>query len=443
MWSAEPVIRPARRRQWAGIQSPLYNPRLGRGVAQLVAHLLGVQGVEVRILSPRPLLPERMARILPERNVQQYVRKRRLRPVAGRTVPAPGRQRHRLRHLPPHTTDRRVWNQGALRLKGYRAEGDHRAPLLRVLPKASLDKGWRSTSWRPPSGSGRFEDEGWRVRKDGTRFWASSSSRRCATIRSACWALQGDARPHRAPRERGSPALERGSASARWWRACRTTRCSGGHRWPREQLEQRAQSASRLRAPRDHRQAHFHFLSRRGGRRGWPQHELEVAARLGASRTRGGGSDKDGGRFWANVVITPLRGVDGQLRGFSKITATSRSPRARAALRQSEERFRLLLEGIEDYADLHADDEGRVTSWNRSAGAITGYTLKRSSAVVRALLHRRGCCRRAPAEELRRAVLHRRTDRAWERAQGRHAFWADVIVTSLHDPDGRLSASRK
>ncbi|MDF1504804.1 ATP-binding protein [Roseisolibacter sp. H3M3-2] len=55
-------------------------------------------------------------------------------------------------------------------------------------------------------------------------------------------------------------------------------------------------------------------------REGFPQHELEVAARVGRFEDEGWRVRKDGTRFWANVVITALRGEDGRLLGFSKVT---------------------------------------------------------------------------------------------------------------------------
>ena len=54
--------------------------------------------------------------------------------------------------------------------------------------------------------------------------------------------------------------------------------------------------------------------------RRWPDYELKEAARLGRFEDEGWRVRKDGSRFWANVVITALRGPDGELRGFGKVT---------------------------------------------------------------------------------------------------------------------------
>ncbi len=65
------------------------------------------------------------------------------------------------------------WNAGAERLKGYRAEeiiGQH---FSRFYPQDAIDRGWPQRELEVALAEGRFEDEGWRVRKDGSRFWAN------------------------------------------------------------------------------------------------------------------------------------------------------------------------------------------------------------------------------------------------------------------------------
>ena len=66
-----------------------------------------------------------------------------------------------------------TWNAGAERIKGYRADeiiGQH---FSRFYPQEAIDRGWPAQELKVAAAEGRFEDEGWRVRKDGTRFWAN------------------------------------------------------------------------------------------------------------------------------------------------------------------------------------------------------------------------------------------------------------------------------
>jgi PAS domain S-box-containing protein len=84
---------------------------------------------------------------------------------------------------------------------------------------------------------------------------------------------------------------------------------------------------------------------------------------------------KDGSQFWASVVINPIRANDGRLFGFAKITRDVGDRRtAEEALRQSEQQFRLLVEGVTDYAIYMLDVAGYVTNWNTGAQHIKGYT---------------------------------------------------------------------
>jgi PAS domain S-box-containing protein len=107
---------------------------------------------------------------------------------------------------------------------------------------------------------------------------------------------------------------------------------------------------------------------------GLPARALETAVREGKFESEGWRVRKDGSRFWAHVVIDPIRGTTGELIAFAKITRDLTERKlAETSLKRSEEQFRLLVQGVADYAIYMLDSAGRISSWNLGAQRIKGY----------------------------------------------------------------------
>lgn len=177
-----------------------------------------------------------------------------------------------------------------------------------------------------------------------------------------------------------------------------------------------------------------------------PKRELEIAAAEGRYEEEGWRLRKDGTKFWANVVITALRDSNGTIKGFGKVTRdlTVRKE-AEDLLRESEERYRLLVSSVKDYAIIMLDPDGNVVSWNEGAYRLKGYT----SAEIIGQNFRKfyepedveaGKC----DWELREAIATGRfEDEGWRIRKDGTKFWANVVITSLRDSSGNLRGFAK
>jgi PAS domain S-box-containing protein len=137
------------------------------------------------------------------------------------------------------------------------------------------------------------------------------------------------------------------------------------------------------------------FYTQESRDRDWPATELKEATRVGRFEDEGWRVRADGTRFWANVVIHRAARQDGVLRGFSKITRDLTERREQEErLRRSEERFRLLVDGVQDYAIYMLDPDGKITSWNSGAQRITGYNADQVIGRSTEMFHRPKTCAR-------------------------------------------------
>ncbi|CAB3808124.1 PAS domain-containing hybrid sensor histidine kinase/response regulator [Paraburkholderia fynbosensis] len=192
---------------------------------------------------------------------------------------------------------------------------------------------------------------------------------------------------------------------------------------------------------------HFsRFYTEEAVARGWPAYELQQASLTGRFEDEGWRVRKDATTFWSNVVITAIRNEAGILTGFAKITRDLTAQREyMEALRQSEERFRLLVDNVKDYAIFMLDPQGFVVSWNTGAARIKGYTREEIIGKHFSLFYLpEDAAAGKPARELALArQLGRVEDEGWRVRKDGTTFWANVNITAVHDESNRLRGFAK
>ncbi len=167
----------------------------------------------------------------------------------------------------------------------------------------------------------------------------------------------------------------------------------------------------------------------------------EVLARVGFWRGENIHVRRDGAELHVESAVSALRNEAGEPSGLLAIMrdVTSRGW-AEKALRESEERLRLLVESVKDYAIFSIDTEGRVTSWNEGARRIKGYTAEEIIGRPVVIFYTAGdAAAGKPAAEMETALrMGRSEDESWRVRKGGSLFWGNEIMTPLRAEDGTL-----
>jgi PAS domain S-box-containing protein len=232
------------------------------------------------------------------------------------------------------------WNTGAQRLKQYRPDeiiGQHFSVFY---PPEAVAARWPDEELRRAARDGRFEEEGWRLRKDGTRFWANVV---ITALRDEGGVLTGFGKVTRDLSERRMHEEALRESEQHFRLMIESVRDYAIFMLSPEGIIESWNSGAQLikgYSAHDVIGKHFSLFYRAEDvAAGLPAAELEVALAVGRAEEEGWRVRRDGSVFWANVLISPVYDAARHLRGFVKVTRDMSDRRRLQELENSSKRM--------------------------------------------------------------------------------------------------------
>lgn len=362
----------------------------------------------------------------------------------------------------------RSWNRGAELIKGYTPHkilGRH----YRIFYSADdRQAGIPEQLLSDASTQGRVNYEGWRIRKDGSRFWGSMT---LTALRNNDGSIRGFLKITRDLTDKKIAEEHHGNFIEELKMKNEELKKSEEryHKMVNEVLDYAIILLDRDGKVRDWNRGaenvkgykpeeiigkHFRlFYPKEEKERKLPERLLAEAVEKGSVVHEGWRIRKDGSRFWGSIVITALHADNGDVIGFSKVTRdlTQRKiaedkvnnileelRQANEQLKLSEERYHRMIDEVQDYAILLLNVNGEIENWNAGAQVIKGYQAKEIIGKHFSIFYTPEDQQKKLPETLmdearsKGKVVHE----GWRVRKDGSRFWGSVVITALHNTEG-------
>ncbi len=362
------------------------------------------------------------------------------------------------------------WNKGAQKIKGYKPEEiigqNFRIFYLpedrnKMLPERLINDAITK---------GRAAHEGWRVKKDGTKFWGSiiitalhdsndnvigfSKVTRDLTERKAAEEIQSnflkDLERKNEELRKSEERYHKMIAEVEDYAIILLDRSGNILNWNKGAENIKGYKAAEI-LGRNFRL----FYSAEDRERQLPESLLKIAVEKGKSTHEGWRIKKDGTRFWGSIVITALHDDENNIIGFSKVTRDLTERKAaeeqqqryalelqykNEELRRSEERYHKMVSEVEDYAIILLDPNGNIQNWNKGAERIKGYNPEEIIGKSFTVFYSKediaqGLPKRLIKEAATNGNAHHE---GWRLKKDGSKFWGAVVITALHDEEKNI-----
>jgi PAS domain S-box-containing protein len=357
------------------------------------------------------------------------------------------------------------WNKGAEKIKGYTADEILGKNYRIFYSREDKEKKLSELLLDEARKKGTCSYEGWRVRKDGTRFWGSMT----LTVLKAEDGLAGrflkitrDLTAKKTAEDQLSNVIEQ-------LRHKNAELKSSEERYHKMIAEVKDYAiilldpdgtvidwnagAQKLKGytPAEIIGKNFRlFYPREEKGAGLPERLLNEAREHGSVMHEGWRVKKDGTRFWGSITITALHDEQGKIIGFSKVTrdltlrkiAEDQSAnmleelqQANEKLRESEERYHKMIDEVQDYAIVLLNPNGDIQNWNAGAQFIKGYKgneiIGKSFRLFYSKEDQQNGLPERLLDEARKngKVVHE----GWRVRKDGSRFWGNVVITAIHD----------
>ena len=342
-----------------------------------------------------------------------------------------------------------TWNAGAERSKGYQADevlGQNFSIFF--LPEDAA-AGLPQQELATAASLGRYAADGWRRRKDGSRFWAQVT---LTAIRSSQGKLRGFAKVTRdlTAQKAAEEAVQSRNAQLEQNRIIlenvseyaifsmdpqgRITSWTGG-----------AERISGTPAAEIMGRPYSIFFSPEDVAAGVPETELSDAARLGQVEVDGWRYTPRGKRIWSSCVLSSVRDSEGILTGFVRVARVmTKQKEAEDSLRTMNrelERYRIIVDNVDEYSIYMLDPVGRITSWEAGAQKHSGVPAevmlgRPYSSFFSAEEVREGMPEHDLAEAAR---IGRYLSDSWRITPNGERVWSSGVLNALRDEAGNLT----